>query len=185
MLPPNLGARQERPLIKGAARHPSVKQFMNRTEACTHRSISQVTWSEPGPTCIASFLVNGRGAVPSLHSLRPAVIQAKALSLSMMRPKKEAKSAQCGAATACRLERRSRHGRLSWTLHLVRADNDRHAGCQGLLRQSLGLGHSGRFDAGSGLHFVYRCRSLGKRAHGSARGRKENGGDAEVDGLCR
>src|SRR5260370_23889874 len=158
---------------------------MNRTEACNQRSISQVTWSEPGPTCIASFLVNGRGAVPSLHSLCAAVIQAKALSLSMMRPKKEAKSAQCGAATACRLERRSRHGRLSRSFYLVRADNDIQAGCQGLLRQSLGLGHSGRFDAGSGLHFVYRCRSLGKRAHGPGGGCKEIGGNAEVDGRLR
>jgi hypothetical protein len=45
--------RQERPLIKGAARHPSVKRFMNRTKP--QRSISQVTGSGPGPTCIASF----------------------------------------------------------------------------------------------------------------------------------
>ncbi len=37
----------------------------------------------------ASFLAKWKsGAVPSLHSLRPAVIQAKALSLSIMRRKR-------------------------------------------------------------------------------------------------
>ena len=86
-------------------------------------------------------------------------------SLSMISAgkKRNRNSAQCGAATACRLERRSRHGRLSWSFCLVRTDNDRHAGGQGLLRQSLGLGHSERLDAGSGLYFVYRwkwCRRI-------------------------
>src|SRR5258707_147091 len=44
------------------------------------------------------------------------------------------RSAQCGAATVLRLERRNQHGRTSWKFCLVRAYDDRHGGRRDVLR---------------------------------------------------
>ena len=64
---------------------------------------------------------------------------------------------------------------FAWPFRLVRVDDDRRRGRQGLLRRGRGLGHAGRVDAWRGLYPVYRRRQLGKRADGPAGGREETG----------
>ena len=74
---------------------------------------------------------------------------------------------------------------FSWPFRLVRVDDDRHGGRQGLLRRGRGLGHAGRVDARYALYAVYRRRGPGQRADGPAGGREENGREAELDRICR
>ena len=63
------------------------------------------------------------------------------------------------------------HGSFVW-YELMTTDM---AAARDVLRQRRGLGRAGRVDAGSGLHFVYRCRGLGQRADGLAGGREKIG----------
>jgi hypothetical protein len=92
-------ASQQRPLARGTSRHPSVKQFANCIEA-HHQHAKPFVWTrtEVYRFGCASFLVEWQGATcPSLHSLRPAVIQAEAPSLSIMRRK----TSQVGSMLRC------------------------------------------------------------------------------------
>src|ERR1019366_8123889 len=98
-------ASRERPLAQGTSRHPSVKQSINCMEACNQQSTCQTLQPDQDWVCrfgCASFLMEWEGATcPFLHSLRPAVIQAKDLALQSCAGK-EARSAQCCAATVGR-----------------------------------------------------------------------------------
>ena len=88
--------------------------------------------SGPGPRCIALVAPrsrwngSGRRVHPCIRSA-PPLFRPKHLA-SQSCAGKQAKSAQCCAATVGRLERRNRHGR-SRPFRLVRADHHRHGGC--------------------------------------------------------
>src|ERR1019366_1923332 len=94
-------AGRERPLAQGTSRHPSVKQSINCMEACNQQSTCQTLQPDQDWVCrfgCASFLMEWEGApCPFLHSLRPAVIQAKGLSLTIMSRKRS----QVGSMLRC------------------------------------------------------------------------------------
>lgn len=93
---------------------------LNRGPPATIRTPSL---AEPDPSCNAfsgvAFPVKWRQPpCLSLHSRGLAAIQASELA-SWAFVGTAAISVQCGAAMICRRERKSRHGRSSWTFRLV------------------------------------------------------------------
>jgi hypothetical protein len=102
--------------------HHSVKQITNDVETC-----NRPPSASSGPSLLLSWhLVLGAtegGAAPILAFVWRRQYSGRRIGLfikrrdgsqaGMIRP------ARCGAALVCRRERRSRHGRLSWTVRLV------------------------------------------------------------------
>src|ERR1039458_764883 len=102
-------ASRERPLAQGTSRHPSVKQSINCMEACNQQSTCQTLQPDQDWVCrfgCVSFLMEWEGRrVRSCIRSAPPLFRPKDLALQSCAGK-EARSAQCCAATVGRLERK-------------------------------------------------------------------------------